>query len=297
MAKSTFTRREFLNVAAIISAVLVTNSSRASTRPDQVLLVGGVSFLPRYELGAELYDATTRSFRPTRGKVHSQRAGHTATLLADGTVLIAGGAPGYANAIASAELYHPDTEMLSLLRQEMTVTRTEHTATLLRDSKVLIVGGNYSVLGTSPALAKRGPATPVDTPKTYPGGTVGPLASAELYDPARQSFVLTGSMGMPRSGHSATLLNDGQVLVAGGYHDLATLDSSALLYDSVNERFIPTGSMNFPRAMHSAVKLLNGEVLVVGCGGTNALVSKTSEIFSPRTGRFREVGDVEKGLR
>jgi Kelch motif len=66
-------------------------------------------------------------------------------------------------------------------------------------------------------------------------------------------------MGMPRSGHSATLLDDGRVLVAGGYYEVATLVSSAQFYDPRSERFILTGSMNFPRAGHSAVKLLNCE--------------------------------------
>jgi len=91
--------------------------------------------------------------------------------------------------------------MFALLREEMTVPRIKHTATLLRNGKVLIAGGNCAVsaAGPVPGLLGRWPAAPAQTPKAYLGGSVGPLAPAELYDPAKKSFVLTGSMGMPRS--------------------------------------------------------------------------------------------------
>ena len=77
----------------------------------------------------------------------------------------------------------------------MTDTRTSHTATLLADGRVLIAGGFGGL--ASQAISN-------------------PRASAEVYDPATQSFTATGTMMKPRYGYTATLLRDGKVLIAGG---------------------------------------------------------------------------------
>jgi hypothetical protein len=74
----------------------------------------------------------------------------------------------------------------------LTTDRQFHTATLLTNGKVLIAGG----FGTAP-------------------GSPAPLASAELFDPSTGTFTPTGSMSIPRAGHTATLLPSGKVLIAG----------------------------------------------------------------------------------
>ena len=109
-----------------------------------------------------------------------------------------------------------------------------------------------------------------------------------------QSFVLTGNMMMPRFGHSATLLQDGRVLVAGGiimefegpsggYRQHAT--SAAEIYDPATGTFSETGPMTAERGQHVAVLLQDGRVLLVG-GGRNA------DLYDPVTGKFTSTGQM-----
>jgi hypothetical protein len=110
------------------------------------------------------------------------------------------------------------------------------------------------------------------------GGTIG-NKSAELYDPAKGTFSFTGSMGSPRGSHTATLLRNGQVPLAGGFSAAGPVTTnSAELYDSLTGTFVPTASMNSARQEHTATLLLNGQVLVTG--GFNGTVDLNSaELF------------------
>ena len=68
----------------------------------------------------------------------------------------------------------------------------------------------------------------------------------------------------PRSGHSATLLTNGKVLIVGGMRRNQDFYSSAELYDPATGKFQPTGSMNIARVGHAAVLLRSGKVLIAG---------------------------------
>lgn len=163
------------------------------------------------------------------------RSWHTATLLADGTVLVAGGAGAGRPAINSCELYHPPTGQWTpsggLLR-----ARGQHTAAVLADGRVLVAGG-------------RDPDFNLCT-------------TAEVYDPAMHRWTATINHPAARTGHTATLLEDGRVLIAGGYDDAGV--SSAELYNPVTNRWTPTGSLPLARHHHSAIKLTDGRILVMG---------------------------------
>ncbi|MEX0709986.1 MAG: kelch repeat-containing protein [Chloroflexota bacterium] len=89
---------------------------------------------------------------------------------------------------------------------------------------------------------------------------IGPQASAEVYRPSTNSWVRVASMGESRVFATATLLQDGTVLVAGGYG----ITASAEVYDPANGRWAATAPMLQGRAGHTATLLTNGEVLVSG---------------------------------
>jgi len=179
------------------------------------------------------------------------RYSHTATPLADGTVLITGGING--SYLAGSELYYPATGTFSTTGS-MGTTRGYHTATRLADGKVLITGG-------------------------FNGSY---LAGSELYDPTTGTFSSTGSMGTTRRYHTATLLTDGKVLIKGG--DNGSYPVSTERYDPATGIFSTTGSMVTARQYHTATRLSDGKVLITG--GINGPYLASTELYDPATGTF-----------
>jgi hypothetical protein len=202
-----------------------------------VLVAGGYNqggFLS----SAELYHPDSGLWTVT-GDMHSPRAGHTATLLSDGHVLVAGGAAANGEVVATAELYEPTSGRWSDTGS-MTEGRVGPTAILLADGRVLVVGGGPLSNGFSTAVA-----------------------SAEVYDPASGIWSAAATMHADRQYHTATLLRDGTVLVAGGIGSAAAY-ASAEVYDPADDSWSVIGEMHTEHAGHSATLLQNGNVLVAG---------------------------------
>ena len=245
------------------TATLLTNG--------MVLIAGG--YTPdNYESGLppepssfpEIYDPASDSWSPLY--FNDWLVGHTATLLTNGQVLVAGGEFNS----SSAELYDPVTGVW-INTGSLGVARYYHTATLLPNGQVLVAGG-----------------------VNYNGSNYVSLASAELYDPATGHWTATGSLGAARYYHTATLLPNGQVLVAGGvnynggnYVSLA----SAELYDPATGHWTATGSLGAARYGHTTTLLPNGKVLVVG-GGTNGSSLASAELYDPATGHWTATGSL-----
>jgi WD40 repeat protein len=151
------------------------------------------------------------------------------------------------------------------------VPRAGHTATLLNSGKVLITGGF--------------------TPRQLDGD--GYLDTAELYDPSTKTFfAISSRMSAVRSGHSATLLKNGKVLIAGGWSNNTIFTDSADLYDPSTNTFTPTGHLNIGRTEHGNLLLPDGRVILAGGFGETLDGSVSMEIYDPSQGTFQRTIDM-----
>jgi len=236
------------------------------------------------------------------GSLNTDRAGHTATLLQDGKVLVAD---------QSAELYDPASGTWSYTGRPISGGGS---ATLLQNGKVLVAGGgddarsselydsatgtwsitgnlNIARVGHTTTLLPNGKVLVAGAASSFPSSST--FDSAELYDPASGTWTYTGSLNTGRWDHTATLLLNGKVLVAGGCSlgetPCFSRLNSAELYDAATGTWSYTGSLNTVRNAHTATLLSNGKVLIVGgySGGRPG-----AEVYDPSTGTWTYTGDL-----
>lgn len=220
------------------------------------------------------------SWAPT-GSLTQGRFSHTTTLLLNGHVLAAGGHTA-TTTLNSAELYNPLTETWSPTGP-MATGRWSHTATLLPDGRVLVAGGFGEYVPNANAQ-------PV-------------LDSVELYDPATGTWAPAPPMNVRRALHSAALLEDGRVLVAGGRTcnappptacNFTFRTATAEIFDPATGTWTFTGSMTAERHTTSAAVVAGGKVLVPGGFSNESLAapSQTADLYDPATGTWARTGNL-----
>lgn len=245
----------------------------ATLLPDgRVLVVGGETAAndPNTALNkATVYNAQTNTWTEV-ATMSAARAGHTATLLSNGRVLVVGGAGaarGGGAAPSPAEIFNPANDTWSA--SPGATERVHHTATLLPDGRVLIVGG-----------------------EDLQSGGATSRADSEIYDPGTNSWSPAGSMASSRAGHAAIILPTGQVMVMGGAKvasGTATPLATTELYDPATNRWSSGPSLAVPRTEFTATSLQSGKVLAVG-GDASCLA--TAELFDLATNRWAPTGPM-----
>ncbi len=246
--------------------------------PDGTLLVaGGIGRENVMVASAEIFDPATGQ-AVTVGPLSVPRAYHTATLLPDGRVLIAGGDTepmSNVPSLGSTELYDPATGRFTP-GGDLEVPRKLHTATSLADGQVLFVGGMRMLADSA--------------------GVSAGIRKIERFDPATGTSSLVGELEHGRAGHTATLLTDGRILVAGGEPTVSTEVVDGMTGDSV-----AAGPSSVARWGHQATLLDDGTVLITGGmvaseGPAMGRALAGAELFDPSVGRFVASGPIAQEL-
>ena len=237
------------------------------------------------------------------------RSEPTATLLADGRVLVTGrdfSNPNPLDSIATTEIYDPSTKTFSRGPQFFS-RRMSFPAAPIPEGVLIGVGMGVSVIDLA-RNAVRSVASMTDGRNDYTitplhdstfllvgGGHRGTYTTAEIYDPRTGRLVRTGDALVTRFGCPATLLQDGSFLLMGGTSSAdATYNKSiadAEIYDPAAHSFRRTGSMTRPRSGHTSTLLSDGRVLVTG-GYDDRRITATAELYDPGSGVFRAVAPM-----
>lgn len=273
-----------LVIIAALLAVVAAAAFIASQDNDKIVVVPSLppSASPDPSVTAEISPEPSLEPTPVRivgaGSLIEGRAQHAVTILADGRVLITGGSKdnGHSSFI-STEIWDPLTDSTTASGSVdpallPPLLRTTQTAILLPDGRVFIVPGGCF-------------CRPM------------PTAPAEAWDPDTGVWRAIDSLTITRSGHSATLLADGRILIAGGGSppfDGGPAAADAFIWDPVRETSTPTGSMATGRGYHTATRLADGRVLIIGgsFGGAEDLVT-SAEVWDPTMGSFVVVPSLD----
>jgi N-acetylneuraminic acid mutarotase len=298
------------NARAFHTATLLENG--------KVLVVGGANFNyfgASYPSVTELYDPSTNEWSAA-GTLNTGRAFHATTRLSGGKVLVLGGFAqddantginlrvedivmtssipvGYIRFTGSSELYDPASSTWTQ-RATAAQPRAAHSLTALPNGQVLVAGG-FSSDGVSTTVTVKIRSMQADGVVSH--------ASAELYNPTRDSWEDACPMKTSRAFHTATLLPDGKLFVTGGGSRDQSVASTEL-YDVNAHRdpcageWSPGMEMNYPRSLHTATLLPGGRVMLTGGFYRNREILGSALISAPVTGVWNKLNTrFEKASR
>ncbi len=215
----------------------------------RVLITGGYLGAIQRLASAEIYDPKNQQFAPV-ASMKTARMAHSATLLTDGRVLITGGSRSRDEVLASAEIFDPKSQTFHLLKN-MNLARHKHATIRLNDGRILIIGGSnikdwfgqYSsveifdpteaefVLVASMNAARFKIPQAVELLKNGQIFVAGSDLRAEVFDFEQQRFrIIEGSFSDEFAYSTATRLENGNVLVTGGYNPSIEITNQAWLY-------------------------------------------------------------------
>ncbi len=282
----------------------------ATLLPNGKVLVAGGYNRTNYLTSAQLYDPAAGTWSVT-GSLATARYAHSASLLPNGKVLVTAGY-GNSGILSSAELYDPAAGTWSATTS-LASARYGHPATLLPNGNVLVAGGynggalnstqlyefasgSWGGTGSLATARQRHTTTLLPTGKVLVAagfsstGGFNIFNSAELYDPAVGAWTVTGSLATARYDHTASLLPNGKLLVAGGNAG-GSYPVNVELYDAATGTWTTTGSLATARYGHTATLLPNGKLLVAGGSGPGSVLA-SAELYDPATGAWTATGTL-----
>ena len=254
-------------------------------RDGRVLFVGGTTKNWNGTWGpttgaAQVFDSASGTFQSV-GSLVGERVGHTATSCSDGRVLVWGGIDGNYSPerfLNTFEIFDPKSNAFSsydlggTYTQNSIVSRIGHTATQLADGRVLIAGGQSIPDGLNQV-------------SNSDLVSIGTSLLVNLSNPFQDypTFVVTGAMTTPRTGHVSVRLMDGRVLVAGGGNQVTSF-TSAELYDPAKGTWSLAGNLSQAAHAKNPILLPDGRVLFDGLEIFDPATSTFSPLASPYTG-------------
>ncbi|MFI5298604.1 MAG: Kelch repeat-containing protein [Polyangiales bacterium] len=245
-------------------ATLNSSSAAQDFLESAPLLSDGRYLVPIAVSGkVQAYDPATDSFSVAPGLPFSTTGNYTdftSTVLANGTVLMTGGFSP--NGIETSAWLYDGKNPPVQTTNSMSAPRVDHTATTLKDGRVLVVGGG-----------------------SIHGGAT-PTTSVDIFDPGTGKFTPVAATLQPHAAHSATLLNDGRVLVALGWAG-GGVSNVVEVYDVGKNIWTQLTSLKTSRYLHQAVSLPDGRVAILG-GATNFCCAAYTDvdIFDPTKNTF-----------
>lgn len=278
----------------------------------RVLVAGGYDADESTRSDAVVYDATANTWTPTE-PMAAAHGFHRGLRLADGNVLVIGGSDGN----SEPEMYDPVADTWTPVTPPPLAISAQ-AVEAMADGRVLLAGGFLEALtppffrisrdvqiydpatntwSSAPSLATarfaRGVAQRLADGRIVVLG-LGDLPAAEFYDPTLAAWTSPVALGRGSVFHSASLLTDGRVLVAGGVTaETFTADTDTRLYDPSTNTWSQADSMNSARMRHQGTTLANGRVLVTGGDGNSD--PKACELYDPTTNQWNPAPSMATG--